>query len=178
LLSSLLASFNTWISSNLFPEAGLLFQLLDLALSLAVITVVFAAMYRFLPDARLAWRDVLVGALVTTFLFLLAKYALSFYFSQADPSSVCGAAGSIVLVMLWVTYTGIILLLGAEFTLTYAKSKGSKIELPEHASWRDGRSEEHTSELQSRENLVCRLLLEKKNSEHNLAVPAADADIR
>jgi membrane protein len=136
LISSLLSSLSGWISRNLFSEAVIVFQLLDLVLSVVVITVLFAAMFKFLPDAQLKWRDVWVGAFVTTLLFLLAKYLLSLYFGKAEPGSVYGAAGSMVLVMLWVTYTGLILLLGAEFTRTYAAHHGARITPSEHAEER------------------------------------------
>lgn len=136
LLSSLLAGLSDWISGNLFPEATILIQILDLLLSLVVISLMFAAMFKFLPDAEIQWRDVAVGAVVTTVLFLIAKYALSLYFGKAEPGSVYGAAGSLVLIMLWVTYSGLILLFGAAFTKTYANKYGGHIELSEHATWR------------------------------------------
>jgi membrane protein len=139
LVSSLLAALSGWISRNFFSEAVIFIQLLEILLSVAVITVMFAAMFKFLPDAIIGWRDVWVGAFVTTLLFLLAKYALSLYFGKAEPGSVYGAAGSIVLVMLWVTYSGLILLFGAEFTRAYADRYGAHIRLPEHARWRRGR---------------------------------------
>ena len=135
LVSSVLAALGGWISSHLFPEAKLLVQLLDLVLSLVVISIMFAAMFKFLPDAKIAWRDVSIGAVVTTVFFLIAKYALSFYFGKAEPGSVYGAAGSLVVIMLWVTYTGVILLFGAAFTKTYAEKYGRHIEPSAHATW-------------------------------------------
>ncbi len=135
-VSSALAGLGSWISRNLFPEAKVLIQLLDLLLSLVVITAMFAAMFKFLPDAKIKWKDVIVGALVTTVFFLVAKYALGIYFGKAEPGSVYGAAGSLVLIMLWVTYSGVILLYGAAFTRTYADKYGGHIEPSEHATWR------------------------------------------
>ncbi len=141
LISTMLSAVSSWVSGNFFSDAVVLIQILEFLLSMAVITVMFAAMFKFLPDAILQWRDVWVGAIVTTVLFLIAKYVLSFYFGEAEPGSVYGAASSLVLILLWVTYTGMILLLGAEFTRTYADHHGSEIRLPEHATWR-GRDDE------------------------------------
>ncbi len=138
-LSSVLAALSSWISGNFFDQAVVFIQLLEIVLSIAVITVMFAAMFKFLPDAIIQWKDVSVGALVTTLLFLIAKYALSLYFGKAEPGSVYGAAGSMVLIMLWVTYSGMILLFGAAFTRTYAERYGAHISLPEHATWRKKR---------------------------------------
>jgi membrane protein len=146
LVSSLLAAFSDWISRNVFTGADVFFQLLEVILSLAVLTVMFAAMFKFLPDAIIQWKDVWVGAFVTTLLFMLAKYALSLYFGEAEPGSMYGAAGSIVLIMLWVTYTGLILLFGAEFTRTYADRHGTRIRLPDHARWRTGRGRDNNGQ--------------------------------
>jgi membrane protein len=104
-----------------------------MVISIGVITVLFAAIYKFLPDAKIRWRDVWVGAFVTALLFVVAKYALGLYFGKSDPGSTYGAAGSIVLIMLWVSYTGMILLFGAEFTQVYANRYGTKVKPTEGA---------------------------------------------
>jgi len=105
--------------------------------SLGVITVLFAAIYKYLPDATIRWKDVWVGALVTAVLFVIAKFALGLYFGNTDPASAYGAAGSIVLIMLWVTYSGLILFFGAEFTLIYANRYGASIRPVDYAKHKD-----------------------------------------
>jgi membrane protein len=96
--------------------------------SLGVVTLLFASIYKFLPDAKISWRDVWVGALLTSVLFVIAKLALGLYFGKSDPGSTYGAAGSIILIMLWVSYAGLILLFGAEFTQVYANHYGKKVQ--------------------------------------------------
>jgi membrane protein len=93
----------------------------------------FASIYKFLPDAKIKWRDVWVGAFVTAVLFVIAKFALGVYFGKSDPGSTYGAAGSIILIMLWVSYAGLILLFGAEFTKVYADRYGTKVQPTENA---------------------------------------------
>ena len=82
-------------------------------------------MYKVLPDTPVAWRDVWLGALVTSFLFTVGKFAIGFYLGQASIASSYGAAGSVVIVLLWVYYSSLILYLGAEFTHVYALRCGS-----------------------------------------------------
>jgi membrane protein len=89
--------------------------------------LLFAAIYKFLPDAKIRWREVWIGALVTAILFSIAKFALGLYFGKSDPASTYGAAGSVILIMLWVSYSGIILLFGAEFTQVYARRSGHRV---------------------------------------------------
>lgn len=96
-------------------------------ISLGVITVLFALLYKFLPDAKIKWRSVWVGGFLTAILFTIGKYLLGLYFGSADPSSTYGAAGSMVLILLWVSYSCLILFFGAEFTWVYANTYGHKI---------------------------------------------------
>jgi membrane protein len=77
-------------------------------------------MLKILPDARIRWKDVWVGSIVTALLFILGRYALTLYFGNADPASVFGVAGSVILILLWVSYSSMIVFLGAEFTHQYA----------------------------------------------------------
>ncbi len=83
--------------------------------------------FKILPDANIQWRSVWIGALITALLFTLGKFLLSFYFGQADPSSTFGSAGSIILLLLWAYYSGMIFLFGAEFTQVYARKKGHPV---------------------------------------------------
>jgi membrane protein len=126
ILSSALAAFGTWFSGLLpLPEAVL--HLLNFALSFTVITGLFALIFKILPDARVAWRDVWVGAVLTATLFTIGKYALGLYLGKSNVASAYGAAGSLVLILLWVYYSAQILLYGAEFTQVYANRLGERI---------------------------------------------------
>ncbi len=132
-LSAGLSAFSDWVALHLSDSLNVLFRFADIALSLTVITILFAALYKFLPDAQVRWRDVWPGAILTAILFTLAKFGLGLYFGKSDPGSTYGAAGSIILIMLWVSYAGLILLFGAEFTQVYAKRYGKEIEPTEGA---------------------------------------------
>tara|TARA_R110000868_G_scaffold28633_2_gene107185 strand:+ start:46325 stop:47230 length:906 start_codon:yes stop_codon:yes gene_type:complete len=101
---------------------------LDFTLSIAIITVLFALMFRYLPDAKIKWKTVWKGALITAILFVIGKLLLGIYFGEANPGSTYGAAGTIVLILLWVSYSCLILFFGAEFTYVYAKRYGITIE--------------------------------------------------
>lgn len=104
-------------------------------LSLGVITVLFALLYKFLPDAKIQWRSVWAGGFLTAVLFTIGKYLLGLYFGNADPGSTYGAAGSMVLILLWVSYSCLILFFGAEFTWVYANAYGHKIEPTDKAEF-------------------------------------------
>lgn len=133
ILSAGLSAFSHWVAIHLSDSLNVLFKLADIAISLTVITVLFAAIYKFLPDAQIRWKDVWPGAILTAVLFTLAKFLLGLYFGKSDPGSTYGAAGSIILIMLWVSYAGLILLFGAEFTQVYAKRYGKAIKPTEGA---------------------------------------------
>jgi membrane protein len=126
-ISAALTGIADWVSQHVSPSLMIVFNVVDFLFSIAIITFLFAAMYRFLPDAKIQWRDVWLGALLTTILFVIAKYLLGLYFGTSNPGSTYGAAGSIILIMLWVSYSGIILLFGAEFTRVLAKKSGRYI---------------------------------------------------
>ena len=127
-LSAGLSAVSKWVSGYISESLTLLFTVADFIVSLGVITLLFASIYKFLPDAKISWRDVWIGAIMTSVLFIIAKLGLGFYFGKSDPGSTYGAAGSIILIMLWVSYAGIILLFGAEFTQVYANRYGKKVQ--------------------------------------------------
>lgn len=127
-LSAGLSALSDWISARISITITFLFGILDFAISLGVITILFAAIYKFLPDAKIKWRDVWLGAVLTATLFVITKFALGLYFGKSNPGSTYGAAGSIILIMLWVSYSGLILLFGAEFTHQYILMKGEQAE--------------------------------------------------
>jgi membrane protein len=96
------------------------FQILNFIISLLVISMLFALMFKILPDAQIKWRHVWIGSIVTGLLFTFGKTGLAFYFSKAEPGEGYGAAGSIILILLWVSYSSMILFFGAEFTRAFA----------------------------------------------------------
>ncbi|HET6597243.1 MAG TPA: YihY/virulence factor BrkB family protein [Anaerolineales bacterium] len=110
-----------------FPIPEFVLQILNLVISLGVITVLFALIFKFLPDARIGWRDVWMGALVTSLLFSLGKTVIGLYLGNSAVGSTFGAAGSLVLLLLWIYYSAQILFFGAEFTQVYANQYGSKM---------------------------------------------------
>jgi membrane protein len=102
-------------------------QAINFGISFAVTTILFALIFKVLPDAYVRWRDVWVGAAVTALLFSLGRFLIGLYLGRASVSSAYGAAGSLVVVLLWVYYSAQILFLGAEFTQVYAKKFGKAI---------------------------------------------------
>jgi len=130
LVSLLVSAALTWVGqifSRALPGGAALWQVLNFVISLAVVSALFATMFKALPDAKIRWRDVWVGAAVTALLFTLGKFALGLYLGGAGVSSAYGAAGSIVALVIWVYYSSQVLLIGAEFTEVYARRFGSKI---------------------------------------------------
>ena len=105
----------------------------DTAITFVVISGVFAAIFKVLPDARIAWKDVWVGGLVTGALFTLGKFLLGFYLGRSNPGEAFGAAGSLALVLVWIYYSSMIVLFGAEFTQTWAIRRGRGIQPEEGA---------------------------------------------
>ena len=100
----------------------------NMLVSVLISTIIFAAIYRVLPDAKIKWANVWVGAIVTAILFVLGKYVLNVYFQHDPLADTYGAAGSLVLILVWVYYSAVILLFGAEFTQVYSKAHDKHIE--------------------------------------------------
>ena len=109
------------------PGGDLVPLLINLLLDLVVVTLLFASIFKYLPDAKIAWRDVWIGAGLTTLLFLIGKWALSLYLGSGSAGSAYGAASALITTLLWVYYSGQILLFGAEFTQIYATEYGSRV---------------------------------------------------
>jgi membrane protein len=105
-------------------------------------------MFKVLPDAKIKWKDVFTGALSTAFLFMLGKFAISFYLGTKDIGNTYGAAGSIVIILLWVYYSAIILYFGAAFTRHYAQFKGRRIYPNNYAVWTEHIEKEKAGSLQ------------------------------
>lgn len=118
--TTLLSAFSKRLSYY-FPEnwIDVAFSV-DIIVSLLMIYILFASLFKFLPSVKISWKAVRVGAALTSLLFVLGKYALAYYFASAEPGSTYGASGSIILVMLWVSYSSLILFFGATFTKVYA----------------------------------------------------------
>lgn len=127
-ISAFLGIFTGYLQ-RMLPDIGLIaIRLVDITLSLVVTTVLFGMIYRFLPDAIIRWRDVGIGAFITAVLFILGKYLISFYISKADPGSAFGAAGSAIVLLVWIYYSSLIIFFGAEFTQEFADTYGQKVQ--------------------------------------------------
>jgi membrane protein len=119
-LSSLLSAIGSWVQQYWSESFLMLFKVLNTIFSLAIITSLFALMFKILPDARIKWPSVWIGAFVTSFLFVIGKSALGLYFGKANPGTGYGAAGSVILILIWTSYSSMIVFFGAEFTKAYS----------------------------------------------------------
>lgn len=119
-LSALLAVLSNWVQQFWSESLLYVFMVVNFVFSLGIITLLFALMFKLLPDAKVQWHSVWIGAFVTSLLFVIGKTALGLYFGKANPGSAYGAAGSIILVLLWTSYSSMIVFLGAEFTKVYS----------------------------------------------------------
>jgi membrane protein len=118
---------------------------LNFVLSFAVISLLFAAMFKILPDAKVEWRDVWVGGILTTVLFLIGKFLIGLYIGKSDPGDAFGGAGALAVLLVWIYYAAIIVLLGAEFTYAWVKHRGGRIE-PEEGAVLAVEKKEHIDE--------------------------------
>ena len=125
LLSALLAAVTKYLGGML-PIPAFWFESLDFLLSLLSITVLFAMIFKFLPDTKIAWSDVWIGAALTSLLFTAGKFVIGFYIGKSVSASAYGAAGSLVVVVAWIYYSALLLYFGAEFTRVYARTLGSQ----------------------------------------------------
>ena len=129
-VSAVLSVMDEWIAAHLQSFAWSAYLLSNL-ISITVVVLLFAVIFKVLPDANIKWRDVLIGAFFTSVLFLIGKSLINIYLGRSSTVSAYGAAGAVVLVILWVYYSAIILFFGAEFTKVYANQYGGKI-TPSH----------------------------------------------
>lgn len=132
-LSALRAYSDRLLAGHNLPGGVYLWQGANALVSFLVITLLFALTYKVLPDVKLSWRDVGTGALVTAVLFTAGKFLIGLYLAKAGVSSAFGAAGSLVLVLVWVYYSAQVFLLGAEFTRVYADCCGRRIPVADNA---------------------------------------------
>ncbi len=126
MLSTMLTTFGDFVG-GLVSDTEILLLIVNFLISFAVIALLFTLIFKTIPDVQIAWRDVIVGAILTALLFKIGEYALGFYFDRSDPTSSFGAAGSVILLLLWVYYSAQIMFLGAEFTQVYATEYGSGV---------------------------------------------------
>ncbi len=131
-LSAALAAAGEYMQSML-PLPEILMQIINIIVSVGVITLLFAMIFKVLPDAEIGWNDVWVGAAITALLFTLGKTLLGLWLGRGSAESTYGAAGSLVLILLWINYAAQLLFFGAEFTQVYASRFGSKIVPSPHA---------------------------------------------
>jgi membrane protein len=131
-VTAAVAAAGKW-ATGMLPGGETLVNILTFAVSFALITLLFAMIYKVLPDVEIGWRDVWIGAAVTALLFTIGKFLIGFYLAHSTVASTYGAAGSLVVLLLWIYYSSQILFLGAEFTQVYATRYGSQIRPSEHA---------------------------------------------
>lgn len=127
IISAILSTLQDYLT-QIVPHAVSIAHIINFVVSLAAVTFLFALIFKIVPDVKIAWREVWIGAGVTAVLFTIGKWAVSFYLSRSAPASTYGAAGSLIIILLWVYYSAQILLLGAEFTQVYANRYGSSLQ--------------------------------------------------
>lgn len=133
LVNGVLAAINNWFKGY-FPDITIfVFGLINIVIGFTVITLLFGVIFKVLPDAKIAWKDVRMGAFFTACLFMLGRYLIGIYIETTSTGSAYGAAGSLIVILVWVYYTAAILYFGAEFTKYYAEHIGAKIEPADYA---------------------------------------------
>ena len=133
LINGLLLALSEWLK-NYFPYVTLIiFQIINVIISFGVITMLFGVIFKVLPDAKIAWKDVSAGAFFTACLFMLGRFLIGLYVGFSGTGSAYGAAGSLIVILVWVYYTAAILYFGAEFTKVYAEFMGARIEPADYA---------------------------------------------
>jgi membrane protein len=124
-ISAVLHAVGNYIG-GILPDTALILQLISTLISFLIVSALFAAVYKILPDRRLAWKDVIVGAIATAFLFTIGKTLIGIYIGSSTMASSYGAASALVIVLVWIYYSSQIFLLGAEFTKVWASHHGSQ----------------------------------------------------
>jgi len=132
IISTFVATANTFVSDS-WPKIEPLGHWLTMGLSFAVATLLFAMIFKILPDAKVPWRDVWSGAILTAVLFTVGKLLIGLYIVHSGLGSAYGAAGSLVVLVVWIFYTAQILFFGAELTHVYSKRRGARVEPTEVA---------------------------------------------
>jgi len=132
-VSTVIEGLSDKLKATLTNVTVIIFYILNLVISFVVITTLFALIFKVLPDAKTKWKDVLPGAIASGLLFMIGKFAISFYIGRSNVGSTYGAAGSLVILLLWVYYSAMILYLGAEFAKSWSVHKGTSIHPNDYA---------------------------------------------
>jgi membrane protein len=132
-VTSIIDGFSERLRAHFPDVAVIVFYIINVLITLAVTTLIFGVIFKVLPDAKIKWKDVLTGAIATSLLFMLGKFAISFYIAKSDIGSTYGTAGSMVVLLLWIYYSSIILYFGAEFTKAFAVKYGAEIHPNQYA---------------------------------------------
>lgn len=133
IVNGALLALSDWLK-DFFPNVTIIFfQIINIIISFTVIMTLFGVIFKVLPDAKIAWKDVRTGAFFTACLFMLGRFLIGIYIDFTSTGSAYGAAGSLIVILVWVYYTAAILYFGAEFTKTYAEFTGARIEPADYA---------------------------------------------
>lgn len=132
-ITTVLAALSEWVLYNWTNGARIIFYIVNFLISFSVVMLLFAIMFKILPDAKIKWKHLWQGSVLTSLLFLLGKTAIGFYLGKTNPGSAYGPAGSIVIILLWVSYSSMIFFYGAEFTRAYADHISGKVAATEIA---------------------------------------------
>src|SRR5450759_4038283 len=127
-ITTIIAVMGDWVMNHWPNIVLIIFYILNFIVSFGVVMLLFALMFKILPDAKIQWKHLWLGSMLTAFLFILGKTAIGFYLSKSNPGSAYGAAGSIVIILLWVSYSSMIFFFGAEFTRAYSDHISGKVE--------------------------------------------------
>ena len=158
MVNGVLLAINDWLR-NYFPDVILIvFEAINIFISFAVITILFGVIFKVLPDAKVQWKDVKIGAFFTACLFMLGRFLIGVYIDVSGTGSAYGAAGSLIVILVWVYYTAAILYFGAQFTKTYAEYGGNKIEPADYAVYVEQFEKEREVSISKTDKIDCCLL--------------------
>ncbi|NMM47336.1 YihY/virulence factor BrkB family protein [Marinigracilibium pacificum] len=148
-LSAMISVLANWLSETFSTNMMIITVLGEFLLSLFIVTLLFAAIFKVLPDVIIHWKSVWIGALITALLFSLGKWLIAYYLSETNPESSFGASGALILILLWVSYSCLILFFGAEFTQVFTYKYGYEIRPSEYAEYTPEYILKHTDEYQT-----------------------------
>ncbi|KQM42141.1 YihY/virulence factor BrkB family protein [Chryseobacterium sp. Leaf201] len=151
ILSNVISFFNNWITSYFGFETYLVIELINYAIGFGIVMLLFALMFKVLPDVEIKWKPVWSGAFLTAILFTLGKFLLGLYFGTAQPTSTFGAAGTVILIMMWINYSCMLVFFGAEYTKVYALRKGYRIIPSKYAKWSEAKMYEDSLKTENNE---------------------------
>ena len=135
MVSTVVEGLSESLSSIVPDVTAVIFYILNIVLTIAIVTSLFAVIFKVLPDAKISWRQVLPGAFVTSLLFMIGKFAIGLYVTKSEIGSTYGAAGSLIVLLVWIYYSSIILYFGAEFTKFYVFDGGGTVIPNRYAQW-------------------------------------------